>query len=99
GHEYVAAHRHREAELVAFRRVRGHQFLPLAPDSAAALKNIDRALMDARCAIVARADDDRLAAYRHPETELTLLISIQRHQFLPLAPDPVAAGKDISRAL
>jgi hypothetical protein len=50
-HDRLPADRHRAAELVLCRRVRGLQFLLLAPDSSAAHKDIGRALI-ARCAII-----------------------------------------------
>ena len=43
-HDRFPADRHRQAELVNCRRVRGLQFLLLAPDSTAARKDIGRAL-------------------------------------------------------
>ena len=51
-HDRLPADRHRGAELVTCRRVRGLQFLLLAPDSTAAHKDIGRALIEARCAII-----------------------------------------------
>ena len=51
-HDRLPADRHRPAELVICRRVRGQEFLLLAPDSTAAHKDIGRALIEARCAII-----------------------------------------------
>src|SRR5262245_43028767 len=69
-HDRLPADRHRLAELVTCRRVRGEKLLLLGPDSATSHKHIGRAWIAARCArTITSADHYRLPADRHRVAE------------------------------
>src|SRR6266511_2702179 len=99
-HYRLPADRHRVAELVTCRRVRGNELLLLAPDSTVAHKDIGRALIAARRArSKRRADHYRLPTDRHRPAEVVTCRRVRGDELLLLGPDTAAAHKDIGRPL